>query len=84
MDTYLVTVYGWPDKREGREPTRIVLPMTCTTARVLVTGIANRLAGLFTVDIKLVDQPDIPAREGAEILRGQDIIAHVTKRETLQ
>ncbi len=84
MDTYLVTVYGWPDKREGREPTRIVMPITCNTARLVVTAIANRLGGLFTIDIKLIEKHEVPARDMPEILRGQEVIKSATEGDLLQ
>lgn len=84
MDIYLVTVYGWPDKREGRVPTRIVLPIKGNTSRLVVTAIANRLGGLFTVDIKLIMDEDVPLIDSPERLRGEEIILQATQGDTLQ
>lgn len=84
MDTYQVTVYGWPDKRDGREPTRCIIPMDSKMARLTVTAIANRLGGLFQVDIKLIDPADVPKRENDEVLRAGEIVMQATRGDVLQ
>jgi hypothetical protein len=66
------TVYGWPDKAEGREPTRIVGPLSCSLSKLYASGIANRLGGLFRVDIALVE--DAPNRDELEITRVAEIL----------
>jgi hypothetical protein len=66
------TVYGWPDKAEGREPTRMLTPFDCKGGKTYVTAIANRLGGLFRVDIAAVEE--IPERDEFEITRLSEIL----------
>lgn len=74
------TVYGWPDKADGREPTRMLTPWNCKNGKLYITAIANHLGGLFRVDIAAIDEA--PARDEHEIARVSEILDAVKNVHT--
>lgn len=83
MQRIMVTVHGWPDKRnEGK--TRVVVVQNCTMARLITTNIVNRLGGLFKLEMRVMDDHEHPYRSDAEILRCQNIIHSVTTGDYAQ
>lgn len=76
----LVAVSGWPDNAT-RDITRLVLVQDCTIAKCVTTAIANRLGGIHTIAMRVMDddEPE-PTRDNAERDRGQEILRYVTNR----
>ena len=76
----LIAVSGWPDNAT-RDITRIVLEQSCTTAKCVTTAVANRLGGIHTIAMRVMDEDEPqPERDAAELERGQEILRYVTGR----
>ena len=75
MKMHMVTVYGWPDKRND-DPTRIVFTSDSQRSEDAVNYIANLFGGLFRLDFVMIDKPI--ARSVDEALRAMAIVAFVS------
>jgi hypothetical protein len=77
----LIAVSGWPDNA-SREVTRIIIEQTCTMAKCVTTAVANRLGGIHTIAMRVMEEGEElkTSRSPEEIERGQEILRYVTNR----
>lgn len=81
MQRILITVTGWPDNG-NRELTRLIMLQECATAKAVTTAVVNRLAGVHTIAMRVMDEGEpIPFRYDAEIDRSLEILRYVTNRQ---
>jgi hypothetical protein len=74
MQLIQVTVYGWPNKANNQEETRLYFPVGCEVAREKTSEIFNKLGGLYKISAYAIPETERPERSEAEIVRGQDIL----------
>ena len=76
----LIAISGWPDNATT-EITRIVMVQECNTAKHVTTAVANRLGGIHTIAMRVMEEGEPnPDRSPEEIERGQEILRYVTNR----
>jgi hypothetical protein len=81
MQQIVIAVSGWPDNIPGLPVTRIIIEQSCTMAKCITTAVANRLGGIHTIAMRVMDEGETFDRSPEEIERGQEILRYVTNRQ---
>ena len=80
VERIVIAVSGWPDNKPGLPITRVVIVQEHAMAKCITTAVANRLGGIHTIAMRVMEPREDFNRSLAEIERGQEILRYVTNR----
>jgi len=80
IERIVIAVSGWPDNAPGLPITRVVIVQDCKMAKCVTTAVVNRLGGIHTIAMRVMEPREQFDRSPEEIERGQEILRYITNR----